>query len=131
MKSWHDYQVYGYEVKSIEREIRFTLAWPREGKEPELKIAIFKNVFGYELKNDSMVSIVCAFEEIPLVQFFQDYGDDICESYRQNGAYGNWAHDLDNALEVLGVKKVKAIEIYSSIGLVGWILAQSIEERNV
>ena len=130
MKSWHDYQVYGYEVKSIEREIRFTLAWPREGKEPELKIAIFKNVFGYELKNDSMVSIVCAFEEIPLAQFFQDYGDDIRESYRQNGAYGNWAHDLDNALEVLGVKKVKAIEIYSSIGLVGWILAQSIEERN-
>ncbi len=130
MNSYHDYHIYGYEVDSKEREISFKLAWPEEGNEETIVYLQFKGVYGYELKNDSMVSIVSDFTEISLSEFFAEYGQEIKESYRQNGAYGPWVHDLNNAEEQLNKNNVKAIVLSSSIGLVGWVLAQKIKVKN-
>ncbi len=130
MKSYHDFHVYGYEVDSFKRKINFKLAWPEENADASIVNVFFEGVYGYELKNDSMASIVYDFEEIPLSQFFKEYGEEIKESYRQNGAYGPWVHNIGNAEEELGKNGVKAIILSSSMGLVGWVLAQTIGEKN-
>jgi len=130
MNSYHDYHIYGYEVDSLERKIKFKLAWPEENGESTIVYALFTGVHGYELKNDSMASIVFEFEEISLNEFLNDYSKEIKESYRQNGSYGPWAHDLAKAEEELKKNNVKAIILSSSMGMVGWLLAQNIEEQN-
>jgi len=130
MKSYHDFHIYGYEVDSVKRKINFRLAWPEKNGETSIVNVLFDDVFGYELKNDSMANIVFEFEEVSLKDFFGAYGSEIRESYRQNGAYGPWAHDLGGTVDDLSRKDVKAIILSSSIGMVGWVLAQTIEEQN-
>ncbi len=130
MNSFHDYHIYGYEVNSLEREIKFKLAWPNQGKEAKITYLIFGGVFGYELKNDSMTSIVCDFEEVEISDFLSDNGVEIKESYRQNGAYGSWVHNFSKAEEELSNNNVKAIVLSSSMGLVGWVLAQTIKAQS-
>jgi len=130
MKSYHDFHIQGYEVDSVRRKINFRLAWPEHDNGVSVVNVVFEGVFGYELKNDSMASIVLGFEETSLTDFFNEYGEEIKESYRQNGAYGPWAHDLEKAVRELSGKDVKAIILSSSIGMVGWVLAQAIEEKS-
>lgn len=64
MKSYHDYQIYGYEVDSVNRTLRFKLAWPNQDNSADIILLAFSGVHGYELTNDAMVSIVLDFEEI-------------------------------------------------------------------
>ncbi len=131
MRSYHDFHVYGFEVDSQQRKINFRLAWPYDRAKASFVNVLFEGVYGYELKNDSLASIVFDFEEIPLALFLQEHSEEIRESFRQNGAYhGSWAHNLDNAESDLREKGVKAIVLSSSMGLVGWVLAQTITEKN-
>ncbi|MDH4317308.1 MAG: hypothetical protein OEV64_02870 [Desulfobulbaceae bacterium] len=130
MKSYHDFHIYGYEVDSVKRKINFKLAWPEGDGQARIVNVQFDGVFGYELKNDSMASIVYEFEEISLNEFMTEYASDIKEAYRQNGAYGPWAHDLSKAEEELTKDNVKAIVLSSSMGMVGWVLTQTVSEKN-
>lgn len=130
MSQFHDYHIRGYEVDSAHRTVKFKLVWPYDGKEEKIEYLIFSGVYGYELKNDSMCSIVFDFEEITIPQFLEAFGNEIAEAYRQNGAYGPWAADLTKANEVLVKNNVKSIVITSSIGMAGWLLAQSSEVKN-
>lgn len=130
MNSYHDFHIHGYEVDSVKRKINFRLASPEHDNGASVINVEFEGVFGYELKHDSMASIVLEFEETSLTDFFNEYGEEIKESYRQNGAYGPWAHNLGKAVSELSGKGVKAIILSSSIGMVGWVLAQAIEEKN-
>ena len=130
MNSYHDYHIYGYEVDSVDRRVTFRLGWPYDKNAEKRVILNFFGVFGYELTNDSMTSIVLDFEEIPLRTFLNEYGNDIRESFRQNGAYGPWAADLAKAEVELESQNVKAIVLSSSIGMEGWLLAQAVEENN-
>jgi hypothetical protein len=52
------------------------------------------------------------------------------ESYKQNGAYGAWARDLGNAETELSNNGIKSTVLSSSMGMVGWVLAQSVGEQN-
>ena len=106
------------------------MAWPEEDGKTSIVNVFFEGVFGYELKNDSMGSVVLEFNEISLNKFLQKYGSDIKESFRQNGAYGPWASDLDSAESMLSRNGIKAIELSSSMGMEGWVLAKSVSEVN-
>ena len=130
MNSYHDYHIHGYEVDSLERRIKIKLAWPEESGSYKIKYVIFNGVYGYELKNDSMASIVFEFEEVALNEFIDEFGEEIGESYRQNGSYGSWAHDMNNAEDELRKNNVKPVILSSSMGMVGWLLTQSIVEEN-
>jgi hypothetical protein len=116
MNSYHDYHVYGYEVNSVERVLKLKLAWPNQDRDADIVQLTFSDVQGYELTNDSMVSIVLSFDEVPLDKFIARHGDNIKESYRQSGAYGSWANDLEQAIITLNRSNAKAYVLSSSIG---------------
>ncbi len=130
MNSYHDYHVYGYEIDSVERVLRIKLAWPNQNKEADLVHLTFSGVQGYELTNDSMTSIILSFEEMPLNEFLTEYGDNIKESYRQNGAYGSWANNLEQAIVTLNRNNAKAYVLSSSIGMEGWVIAGDVDAKN-
>jgi hypothetical protein len=130
MNSYHDYYVNAYEVDSVERVLKFKLAWPKQNNEADIVQLIFSGVQGYELKNDSMVSIIFSFEELSLCNFFTKHGDNFKESSRLNGAYGSWANDLGHAIVALNKSNAKAYVLSSSIGMEGWIVADNVEEIN-
>lgn len=129
MKSWHDYHIHGYSVDSINKEIRFILAWPLESEQSEIFEVVFRGVQGYELSNDSMASIVSSFEQVPLTELLTDYGSFVKEAYCQNGAYGPWASSLETAEQELAELGVRAFILTSSMGLVGRLLATSVVEE--
>ncbi|MCU7871343.1 MAG: hypothetical protein KZQ91_01225 [Candidatus Thiodiazotropha sp. (ex Lucinoma borealis)] len=90
-------------------------------KVPSLINVLFEGVYGYEFNNDSMVIVIFEFEEIPLEELFNEYGAEIRESYRRNGAYGSWVHNIDNTDGELGKEGVKSYSsfVFNRLGRLG------------
>lgn len=128
MNTWQDYHIYGYSVDSLNRRLTFTLAW-LEGDAEDVATLEFFGVCGYELNNDSMVSVIAAFEEVNLDRFFAEHGPEIKNSYWSTGAYGAWAADLDRALDDLRREGTRAFILSPAHGMFGWVLAKGVIEK--
>jgi len=83
MNSFHDYHIHSYEVNSLDRALTFRLVWPNGEKNAEVILLRFSGVHGYELNNDSMVSIVNSFEEIQLAEFISEFSNEIKICYEK------------------------------------------------
>lgn len=133
MRSWHDFHITGYAVHGTRSELVFELEWPHDSS-VDMKRAklVFAGVEGYFLEHDLGGNIVYAFEERPLQEFLTEWTDRF-ESECKWGWPKFWRPiphpkravevEREEALRALTALQVKCIELSSSYGLSGWILA--------
>jgi len=126
MHSIHDNLLVSYEVECETRTITLRTEKRLEGKPTERTNVHFVGVEGYHFENDAFGNIIFGLEEVPLEQFFSNYGQEITESYRMAGSPAPWAANLSSAVSVLRNKAIQAFVLSSSYGLSGWVLAREV-----
>ncbi|MBB3193893.1 hypothetical protein [Roseateles terrae] len=151
MHTWHDFHITGYSVDGKRRAIVFHLESPIEsmpghssgtrsdeparGSRVQLR---FEGVEGYFLEHDLRGNIVYAFEEIPLRPFLEQWADTFTKSSQwgwplfwtggsRSGA--DASESVEAAFQHLSARGVMCVELSSSYGLSGWVLATSVEHE--
>src|SRR5262245_9223884 len=89
--SLHDNLLVSYAVKCEAGTIRLRARRPHW---PD-RFVLFTGVEGYHFQNDAFGNIVFSLEKVPVDRVLSQFGLEIRESYRQAGAPGPWAADLD------------------------------------
>jgi len=141
MRSWHDFHITGYAVDGKRREITFDLEWPYDSKTNVRRARLhFGGVEGYFLQHDLGGNIVFDFSERPLADFLREWTDRF-EVHCKWGWPTFWrpkpyperpvAVELEEALTWLGARDIKCIELSSSYGLSGWVLASNTREETL
>lgn len=133
MHSWHDFHITGYAVNGKRRELVFELEWPYDSS-VDLKRAKleFSGVECYYLEHDLGGNIVYSFAERPLREFLTEWTDRF-EVESKWGWPKFWRPiphpkrpvevEREESLKALSAMQVRCIELSSSYGLSGWILA--------
>ncbi|MBB6560025.1 hypothetical protein HNP48_002697 [Acidovorax soli] len=133
MQPWHDFHITGYAVNGKRREMVFELEWPHgTGADPQRAKLGFSGVECYYLEHDLGSNIVYSFAERPLQEFLTEWTDRF-EAECQWGWPPFWRPvrhphrpvevEKEEAFRALTAKQVRCIELSSSYGLSGWILA--------
>jgi hypothetical protein len=126
-KSIHDNHLLRYEVDQQNRTI--TLVTESSDTENSTLVAVvFSNVTAYSFASDSfeLGTILFGIEEIPAHSIVDDDAD-MFETGRKYGWPGHWNRSLQEAKQHLRSEQFKGFEISSSIGLFGWIIAESVQ----
>jgi len=137
MHSWHDFHITGYTVNGKGKELAFDLEWPYESKTDIQRARLrFTGVECYYLEHDLGSNIVYAFEDKPLRVFLSEWTERFEIEYKW-GWPKFWRvipyppssveAELESAFQLLSGKGVRCIEISSSYGLSGWVLASNTE----
>lgn len=133
MRSWHDFHITGYAVHGKRQEICFDLEWPYDTP-TDVKLARlhFQGVEAYFLEHDLGGSIVSSIDERPLRGFLEEWAEKF-ETECKWGWPKFWrpkpyparqlAVELEESFQRLTDIGIKCIEISSSYGLSGWVLA--------
>ena len=139
MHFWHDFHITGYTVNGAQRELAFDLLWPYESASDVRRARIvFGGVEAYHLEHDLGGNIVHGFAERPLREFLEAWA----EHFALNCKYG-WprfwrsmphpprpvAWELEAAHQSLAERGAKCIELASSYGLSGWVVAATLREE--
>ena|SRR5437016_4164197 len=122
--SIHDNQIVSYEVQCERRTITLRTELREESKPTEFRNVVFDGVQGYHFEHDAFGNIVFDVVNVPLEQFLTDYGGEISELYRRNGA-PSWAANLASAAEQIRQQGIRPFVLSSSLGLSGWVLAKN------
>jgi len=139
MKSWHDFHIDGYAVDGVRRELAFRLTWPYETPSTVRRArVVFEGVEAYFLEHDLGSNIVYDFSEQPLEAFLEEWTD----RFEVSAKYGWPAFwrpvpspprpvevERGDAFRLLAERGVKCIELGSSYGLSGWVLAAAFREE--
>jgi hypothetical protein len=140
MHTWHDFHLTGYAVDGKRQEIVFDLEWPYDSATDIVRARLrFTGVEGYFLEHDLGSNIVYSFEETPLRDLLQEWS----ERFDVSSKWG-WpkfwrpapyparplAEELEEAHQRLTAKGVKCIELSSSYGLSGWVLAVAVDHED-
>jgi hypothetical protein len=123
----HDNLLVSYAVDCEARTIRLRARrphWPN--RHDQDRFVLFTGVEGYHFQNDAFGNIVFSLEQVPVDRVLSQFSPEIRESYRQAGAPGPWAADLDTAGAALSAKRIQAFVLSSSYGLSGWVLAKDV-----
>ena len=139
MHSWHDFHIVGYAVNGKGQEVSFDLEWPYESGSLVRRAKLrFLGVEGYFLEHDMGGNIVFDFSERPLSEFLQEWTERFEASCRW-GWPKFWrlqpyparplAVEVEDAQRWLVAKGIKCIELSSSYGLSGWILASGVQHE--
>jgi hypothetical protein len=141
MRRWHDFRIVGYAASGALRRLTFELDWPYDSAPPApVGQLAFIGVESYFLEQDLGENIVYSFAEVPLRGFLEQW-----QSRFEHECRWGWPkfwrptphplqpveQVLDEALAYLCSKNIKCVELSSSCGLSGWVLAASIEEPSV
>lgn len=125
LPSLHDNLLVSYAVDCEGRTIKLRARRPRWPNQYDRdRFVVFTGVEGYHFQNDAFGNIVLSLKQLPVDKLLSQFGHEIRESYRQAGAPGPWAADLDAADAALNAKQVQAFVLSSSYGLSGWLLAK-------
>jgi len=138
MRSWHDFHMVGYAVDGALREVTFKLAWPYESATDVRQARVaFEGVEAYFLEHDLGSNIVHDFAERPLRAFLEEWAERF-EFTAKCGWPAFWRPvpcpqrpvdvELDDAARLLAQRGVKCVELSSSYGLSGWMLAAGVRE---
>lgn len=124
--SIHDNTLLGYEVDHRARIIRLRTVFG-ESTAPDFTDALFLGVVAYEFVHDSLETgtILFSIDEEDAAAIVKENAAKF-ESGRKYGWPGDWNSSLDAATQYLMASKVKGFGIYSSLGLSGWVLAESL-----
>lgn len=139
MRSWHDFHITGYAVNGEQREISFEVKWPYESESVARRAKIvFCGVEAYFLEHDLGANIVYDFSEQPLRQFLEEWAEHF-ESSCKYGWPKFWrpqAHparpvavELEDAYVRLANGGAKCVELASSYGMSGWLIAAAVREE--
>lgn len=135
MLSWHDFHIIGYSVESKRQTLTFNLEWPYETATDIQKVKLyFSGIESYYLEHDLGGNIVYSFAEVPLRPFLEHWANRF-----ENECKWGWPRfwrskpypvrpaeiELEEAFEYLTQRQLKCVELSSSYGLSGWVLAQS------
>ena len=122
--SIHDNLLISYEVQCEARAIVFHTEYRVPDRPTELVTLSFEGVQGYHFKNDAFGNIIFSVDTVPLEELLAELAAEISESYREAGAPGPWAANLERAPEHLGGLGIKGFVLSSSHGMSGWMLAK-------
>ena len=138
MHAWHDFHIVGYAASGTLQRLTFELEWPYDSAPPTpVGQLAFHGVESYFLEHDLGGNIVYSFSEVPLRGFLEEWQS----RFEHENRYG-WPkfwrtkphppqpveQVLEEAFAFLSRKHIKCIELSSSYGLSGWVLASSVEE---
>jgi hypothetical protein len=141
MRSWHDFHITGYAFDGKRKELSFDIEWPYQTPTDveRAKISLL-GVEAYFLEHDLGVNVISSFSERPLREFLEEW-ERRFETECKWGWPKFWrpvrhpprpvAVELEDALQRLTALEVKCIELSSSYGLSGWILAVGIQAEVV
>lgn len=121
MKSFHDFNIYEYNVNCAQREITIKL---KQHHGSENGTVIFSGVIGHRFENVLEGNIVLNIEEYEPLQFHSQFEQEIIE-------YVKWGLPLSfksrSEFEVQSNhKSLNFIGISSSYGLSGWVICTNI-----
>jgi len=120
--SVHDNSVVSYEVDCENRTI--TIRTKIDDKTSiEFTNICFRGVEAYHFQNDAFGNIIFSVDEIPLEQFFNEYGVELTDLHRMVGS-PSWSSDINLAPEKARELGIKSFTLSSSLGLCGWALAK-------
>ena len=139
MKPWHDFHIDSYAVDGSRREVAFELAWPYDTPTDARRARIlFEGVEAYFLEHDLGSNIVYDFAERPLRGLLEEWTDRF-ELSAKFGWPAFWRPapypqrpvevELDEAYRLLTERSVKCIELASSYGMSGWLIAANVREE--
>ena len=138
MRPWHDFHIVGYTASGRLRRLTFELEWPYDTAPPGPAGQLaFNGVESYFLEHDLGGNIVYSFSEVPLRGFLEQW-----QSRFEHECRWGWPtfwrtkpyppqpveQVLEEAHSYLIGKDIMCIELSSSYGLSGWVLALAIEE---
>jgi len=141
MHAWHDFHIVGYAASGTLRRLTFELEWPYDSAPPAPTGQLaFDGVEAYFLEHDLGGNIVYSFAEASLRKFLEEW-----QSRFENECRWGWPtfwrtkphprqpveQVLEEAFAYLSGKDIKCVELSSSYGLSGWVLASSIEEPSL
>ena len=138
MRPWHDFHIVGYAVSGALKRLTFELEWPYETTPPApAGQVVFHEVESYFLEHDLGGNIVYSFAEVPLRDFLVEWKS----KFEQECRWG-WPtfwrtkpyppqpveQVLEEAFAHLSGRAMKCVELSSSYGLSGWVLASEVKE---
>lgn len=139
MRSWHDFHITGYAFNGKRNELTFDLEWPYDTATDIKRATLFLlGVESYFLEHDLGQNIVYSFSEKPLRKLLEEWA-----SRFDNECKWGWPKfwrpvphpprpaevELEDAFQRLSAGEIKCIELSSSYGLSGWILASGIRHE--
>lgn len=120
MNSVHDYIIKSYFVNFEEKKITLEVTSDLKKKQ-----VIFHNFFSYKFYDEMPYSIILDLEEKPLDDFFSEN-----EELLKEGEKRAWPIMYDSFEELenkIRTANVAYQVLYSSYGMNGWVLAESVE----
>jgi len=125
--SIHDNIVVGYSVFCEDCEIVLHTAY--RDKEPhEQTDVIFRGVEAYYVARDNMHTILFDIEGCPVDNIIADFSSEF-ETGAKHGWPGAWNHSLEACRDYFEKRHSKGWIISSSYGMVGFVIAESMELR--
>lgn len=121
MKSFHDFNIYEYDVNCAQREITLKL---KQYHGSESGTVIFDGVIGHHFKNILEGNIVLSIEEYGPLKFHADFENEILE-YVKWGLPLNFKGSAEFEAQS-NHKGLKFIVISSSYGLSGWVICTNV-----
>ena len=139
MRPWHDFHIDGYAVNGSRRELTFDLVWPYDTPtDARWARVVFEGVEAYFLEHDLGSNIVYDFSERSLRDFLAEW----TERFELSAKFGwpafwrpaPYPHrpvevERDEAYRLLTERSVKCIELASSYGMSGWLIAANVREE--
>lgn len=123
--SIHDNVVTGYSVFCEKGEIVFHTEFHDRARNEKTDI-IFRGVEAYHILGDNMNSILFSVDECPTDQILEDYSSEF-ETGIQYAWPGPWNESLKACKKRFTETDCRGWIIYSSYGLTGFVVAQSME----
>ena len=127
MRAWHDYNLIAYSVDGCARKITFDVVWPASSVVdiPRARI-VFSGVEGYFFEHDLGVNILYSLTEVAVDRFLSNNAR--CFEREQKWGWPLfWRKGEAEAHVRLQHIGAKCIEISTSYGLSGWVIATSVE----
>ena len=128
--SVHDHAVVGYEVDALTRRLVLRTQIESGSSTVERCEIIFSSVEAYSLEHDSFGTILFGIEEVPALTLFENNVARFESGHKAAGWPRFWQRNADDARRYLLEHKTRGFEISSSIGMSGWVLAESLQIVN-
>jgi hypothetical protein len=131
MRAWHDYNLVAYSVDGRARQITFDVVWPASSTAdiPKARI-VFSGVEAYFFEHDLGVNILNSVTEVSVDDFLSQNALHF-EKERKWGWPLFWRKGEADARVYLQRVGAKCIEVATSYGLSGWIIAANVEHHSL
>lgn len=127
--SIHDSLLTGYEVDGKKRIIVMHTE-PHQGGGEAFVDVIFTGVVAYQFEGDAMANIIFEIEPAS-ARFREKLPEVIIEQHRLHGWMPEWNPKAETLQQHCDRNGLEILEIHSSYGLCGWVIAAAIEHRLV